>query len=55
MNFEDKLELEYMKLLHFFNQPGIWIVLYLLPDYSIPKQSLSFFIIYWGFYSLSLL
>ena len=43
---EDKLELEYVKLPHFFNQPGIWIILYLLHDYSIPKQSLSFLIIY---------
>ena len=42
-----------MKLLQFFNQPGIWIILYLLPDYSIPKQSLSFFIIYWGFIHFS--
>ena len=34
VNFEDKLELEYVKLSHFFNQPGIWIILYLLADYS---------------------
>ena len=46
VNFEDKLELEYVKLPHFFNRSSIWIILYLLPDYSIPKQSLSFFIIY---------
>ena len=46
MNFEDKLQLEYVKVPHFFNQPGIWIILYLLLNYSIPKPSLSFFIIY---------
>ena len=32
-----------MQLPHFINQLGICIILYLLADYSLPKQSLMFF------------
>ena len=44
VNFEDKLELQYVKLPHFFYQLGICIILYLLADYSITKKSLIVFL-----------
>ena len=49
MNFKDKLELQCLKLSHFFNQLGICIILYLLANYSIPKQSLKIFFLSFTF------
>ena len=43
VNFKVKLELQYVKLPHFFNQLGTCIILYLLANYLLLKQSLRFF------------